>query len=398
MAGSDREAGVLTRPFLAVLALTLIGFLFEQVLRPVVPLVVIDRGGGVVLVGAVAAVHALPSILFRPIIGRLIDSWNNALVLRLGAVLGAAAPLGLLLPGLVPLVPSRFAQGAGWALYSVSTHSLMALRSPAHRRGEASGYFMAMPALALLIGPSIGISLYLSTGTVGPALVATGLGLVATVIAVRMRLTRPTSRSVAPAPTRLIERLIEPSALTSTAMIAAFMLPQPLFMVFAPVYAVEVGTPLEWLAVYFPFYGLVLFGAQLAAGRASDRYGRHAAIVAGCSVAVAGLVVALAGSSFVSFAVGAALYAVGVSLVSPTMSALTIDRAPRNRLGAAMATYSVGYQLSSGMGSLLWGAILGAGGFGTAFIVAIASQLATLAMSAGGAARRGARSGAGTFD
>lgn len=381
MGSSDDGGTLLTRPFLVVLALTLLGFTFEHVLRPVVPLIVIDRGGSVILVGVVAAVHSLPSILFRPAIGRLIDSWNQGLLLRIGAILGAIAPIGLLLPGILPLVPVRFAQGTAWALYSVSAHSLMARRSPTGRRGEASGYFMAMPALAVLIGPGAGVGLYLATGTIGPALLATALGLGATAIALRLRLpARPAVRAD-PRPMSLIERLVEPSALPATLMIAAFMLPQSLFTVFPPVYALELGVPLEWLALYYPFYGLVLFLSQLVAGRASDRYGRHAAILAGCSVAAAGLVLALAGGNFVTFAAGAAIYALGVSLVSPTMSALTIDRAPPDRLGAAMATYSVGYQLSSGIGSLLWGGVLSVGGFPAAFVIAIGFQLGTMAIS-----------------
>lgn len=381
MGTSDADGGVLTRPFLVVLVLTFLGFTFEHVLRPVIPLIVIDRGGGTILVGVVAALHSLPSILFRPTIGRLIDSWNPGRLLRIGAVLGAIAPLGLLMPGLVALLAGRFAQGTGWALYSVSTHSLAARRSPVGRRGEASGYFMAMPALAHLIGPGLGVWLYLSTGTLGPALVATALGVAATVIAVRMRMADVPPVRAQPQPRALVERLIEPSALPATLMIAVFMLPQSLFTVFPPVYALEVGMPLEWLALYYPFYGLVLFVSQLVAGRASDRYGRHAAIVAGCTVAGVGLVLALVGGGFVAFAIGAAIYALGVSLVSPTISALTIDRASPDRLGAAMATYSVGYQLSSGMGSLLWGGVIAAGGFGAAFGLAIVSQVATMAIS-----------------
>jgi MFS family permease len=376
--GSSR---VLTRSFLVVLALTFLGFTFEHVLRPIIPLIVIDRGGDVFLVGIVAAIHSIPSILFRPSIGRLIDTGRHALLLRIGAVLGTLAPLGLMIPGLAALAPVRFAQGTGWALYSVSAHSLMARRSPADRRGEASGYFMAMPALAHLIGPGLGVALYLGTGAIGPALLAAGLGVAATAIAFRMSLPRPFAERADARPQRLVERLVEPSALPATLMIAAFMLPQALFAVFAPVYALEVGAPLEWLAVYYPFFGLVLFLSQVVAGRASDRYGRHTAILAGCTVAAGGILVALVGGTFLTFAAGAAAYALGVALVSPTMSALTIDRAPPHRLGAAMATYSVGYQLSSGVGSLIWGAVLGVAGFGVAFGIAIASQLGTMVLS-----------------
>jgi MFS family permease len=381
LSASDAVGAVLTRPVLAVLGLTFLGFTLEYVLRPVIPLIVIDRGGGVVVIGVVAAVHALPSILFRPAIGRLIDGWNQGQLLRIGAVLTTLAPIGLMLPGLAALLPVRFVQGTGWAMYIVSNHALMARLSPAGRRGEASGYFMAMPALAYLIGPGIGVGLYLSTGVIGPALIATGLGIAATSMAFRLQATGPKVRIDKEPQRPFLERLTEPSALPSTLMIAAFMLPQSLFTVFAPVYALEVGAPLEWLAVYFPLYGLVLFVTQLAAGRASDRYGRHAAIVAGCAAGALGVLVALAGGSLLTFAIGAGFYALGVSLVSPTVSALTIDRAPPDRLGAAMATYSVGYQLSSGVGSLIWGGVLAVGGFSTAFVFAIVCQVGTIAIS-----------------
>ena len=381
MSASGDDDSVLTRPILVVLGLSFLGFTLEYILRPVIPLIVLDRGGDVVLVGVVAAVHSLPSILFRPAIGRLIDGWNQRLLLRVGAVVTTLAPLGLILPGLISLLPVRFVQGSGWALFSVSNHALMARRSPANRRGEASGYFMAMPALGNLIGPGIGVGLYLSTGAIGPALIATGLGIAATTMAFRVRLTGPPARTEDEGPRPFVEQLIEPSALPSTLMIAAFMLPQSLFSVFAPVYALEVGAPLEWLALYFPFYGLVLFVTQLVVGRASDRYGRHAAIVAGCTTGALGVLIALLGDSLVTFAIGAGFYALGVSLVSPTMSALTIDRARPDRLGAAMATYSVGYQLSSGVGSLVWGGVLATGGFSAAFAFAIACQVGTMAIS-----------------
>jgi MFS family permease len=79
--------------------------------------------------------------------------------------------------------------------------------------------------------------------------------------------------------------------------------------------------------------------------------------------------------------VGAGTFAVGVSLVSSATSALTIDRAPVGKLGAAMATYSLGYQLASGVGSLVWGALIAASGFLLGFGAAIALQALTLALT-----------------
>lgn len=378
------DRSVLTGPFLLVLVLTFLGFAFEQVLRPVIPLMIIDRGGDAVLIGAVAAVHALPSIVFRPYIGQLVDNWHHGRVLRIGAALAAVAPAGLLLPGILSLVPVRFLQGSAWAVYSVSTHTLMAKASPPQRRGEASGYFQAMPALATLISPGVGVALYIALGEVAPVLVAGALAAGALAITTLLRTEADGGVPIMPSPQRersRMGRLVEPSALPATLMTAMFMSAHALFMVFPPVYAIAVGAPIEALAAYYPAYGIVMAVSQFAAGRVSDRIGRGSTIRIGCALGIAGLAIAGLGTGMVTLATGAAVYAIGASLVSPTLSALTIDRAPPSRLGSAMATYSIGYQLATGASSLGWGALIVTMGFGSAFIAAIALQLATIAAS-----------------
>jgi MFS family permease len=362
---------VLTRPFVNALTLAFLGFGFEQLLRPVIPLLVIDRGGDVVLVGVVAAVHALPSILFRPTVGRLIDGKRHRSVLRVGAAIAAVGPSAILLSDLRALAAVRFVQGTGWALYSVSTHTLVARLSPARKRGEASGYFMSMPALATALCPAIGVGLYAATGAIGPVAAATGVGLAT--IAVSSRTTMPERGAPSPGHQRSIgmAKLIEPAALPATLLLTLFLGPQALFTVFPPVYALTVGAPIESLALYYPAYGGILFLSQLTAGRVSDILGRGTTIRIGCGIAVIGLAVAAVGGGMPTFIGGAAAFAIAVSLVTPTTSALAMDRAPAHRLGSAMATYSVGFQLATGASSLLWGGAIAAGGFTFAFALAM---------------------------
>jgi MFS family permease len=384
-AGPARRS-LLTRGFLGVLLVTFLGFSFEHVMRPVIPLVVIDRGGSAAIVGVMAAIHALPSILFRPAIGALVDGWRHGLLMRLGALAAAIMPFGVLLPGIASLVPVRFAQGGAWAVYSVSAHTLMAKHAPRRQRGEASGYFMAMPALSQLIVPGAAVALYAATGELGPVLLASGLGVAALLVTTRLRFQGGPGEvlhasSVSMPSMGWRSRLLEPSALPATFMITTFMAAHAIFTVFPPVYAIAVGAPIASLVLYYPAYGIVMTASQLLAGRASDRLGRGFAIRIGCAVAIVGLAMAGLGDSMATFTAGAAAYAVGVSLVSPTMSAMTIDRAPANRLGSAMATYSVGYQLATGGSSLVWGVLIAAAGFSGAFVAAIGLQLVTIAAS-----------------
>jgi MFS family permease len=164
-------------------------------------------------------------------------------------------------------------------------------------------------------------------------------------------------------------------------MLTAFMSANSLFMVFPPVYALAVGAPIEVLAIYYPIYGLVLTVTQLFSGRVSDALGRATTIRLGAVIAIGGLAIMLGFEGILPLAISAAAYGVAVSLTSPAISALAIDLAPEGRLGAAVATYTVGYQLATGVSGILWGAIIAAFGFPWPFAAAIGLQVVTLALS-----------------
>jgi MFS family permease len=399
---APKRAPLFSRAFVGVLVLALLGFGLEGVIRTAIPLIVLDRGGNALWVGAIAAAAALPSVLFRPYIGRLVDTWRHDRLLQVGTVTTAIGSMALLVPGLLPLAVLRFVQGAGWAAYSVANHALMAKLAPADRRGEASGYFMAMPAIATLVFPPAGVALYLAAGELPPLVLAFVLGMVAFVVSFVIRIPgspAPASeRNREPArEARRLPRILEPSAIPATAMVATFMAGHSLFLVFPPVYLAASGLDAGVLAPYYLAYGLVMTVTQLLVGRVSDRLGRAFAIRLGCAVAIAGFASALVLPGFLALLVASLAYATAVSLVSPTLSALTMDRAPAGRLGAAMATYSLGYQLATGASGIIWGAVIAVVGFPWPFVLALALQLVTIGItflnfdrpSTSGAAARG---------
>jgi predicted MFS family arabinose efflux permease len=59
-----------------------------------------------------------------------------------------------------------------------------------------------------------------------------------------------------------------------------------------------------------------------------------------------------------------------------------MERAPKDRLGSAMATYTMGYQVATGLSSLLWGALITSLGFASVFATASLLQLLTIVSTA----------------
>jgi predicted MFS family arabinose efflux permease len=277
----------------------------------------------------------------------------------------------------------RLVHGTGWATYSVANHALMAKLAPADRRGEASGWFMAMPAAAMLVTPAAGVALFVSAGEAAPIAAALALGVAAIGLAIAIRVPQGSGGHAVAGSGSAAERdrILERTAIPSTVMITAFMAGHSLFFAFPAVYLDFAGESTDVLPAYYLVYGVVMTVSQLLVGGVSDRVGRAWTIRVGCAVAIAGFVAALVLDGVPALVVASAAYAVGMSLVSPTLSALTIDLAPAGRLGAAMATYSLGYQLGAGSSAIVWGIVIGAFGFPWPFALAIALQLVTLALT-----------------
>ena len=145
-------------------------------------------------------------------------------------------------------------------------------------------------------------------------------------------------------------------------------------------YALHVGVPVEVLVVYFPIFGFAQAISSPVFGRLADVLGRRRSMVLGCLMAGGGLLIATI-PSFVSFTIAAFVFSLSQSLVNNTISALTMERAPKHRLGSAMATYTMGYQVATGLSSLLWGALITSVGFSLVFVTAAAFQLLTVALS-----------------
>jgi MFS family permease len=160
-------------------------------------------------------------------------------------------------------------------------------------------------------------------------------------------------------------------------MITGFMACQALLIVFAPLYVAELGVQPGALIPYYTVNGLLLTISQLVVGRASDRFGRGSAIRAGCGLAILGLTAAMLGGSFATLLAASGAFSLATALVAPSLSALAMDTAPAARVGAAMATFSVGYQLATGIGGILWGLVIAVAGFRWAFCVAVGLQVTT---------------------
>jgi MFS family permease len=337
--------------------IAIVAFASQMMLQPVLPLLVLDLGGDSTIAGLVIFAFSVPSVVVRPVFGRLSDRWSRLGVLAIGVGGVALSGIAYLVPLLVVVVLVRIGHGIAWAAFNTGAGSLLADLAPPRRRGEAAGVYSLTQGLANVLMPALGLALVTGIGLQAPFVLVTLLGLAGLVgvgvIAGRRR-ERPdrARRSVAPGP------LLERSALLPMAIDMAWLSAYPVFFVFPPVIAVARGIPLADLWSYYLVAGGALVIGRILATRRLDRYARRTALLAGCALGILGLAVGAGASGLTGLTIAGALYAAGMSAVGPAVLALTMDRAPDDRVGAAIATQTLGGQLGIGIGSVVVGASL----------------------------------------
>jgi predicted MFS family arabinose efflux permease len=377
--------------FVALLAVTLLGFSMNMVLQPVLPVLVLARGGDATLVGLIVAAFSFPSVLLRPVFGRLVDEWNHRRVYLLGALGLAVCSIAYLIPSLAMVFAIRLVHGTAWGAFNTGGHAALARLAPPARRGEASGVFNLMPGLAQFFGPSLGLALVALSGFDAAFLAAAGLALLATLVMVFGPLRLPAAPTHPPRPSveggRRLDRFFEPGAVLPMAIEFLFTTSSTLFLVYPPVFAVRSGIPLSDLAFYYPIYGGVLVVSRFLLRRTMDRLARPTIIMGGALVAIVALAVAAAVPTLTGLTIAGALYGFAAAFTSPTIMALAIDRSDPKRVGSAMATYSLGFQMALGVGAAIWGVTIDALGYPAPYLFAAISQVVVIGLIVRGLGR-----------
>jgi predicted MFS family arabinose efflux permease len=178
-----------------------------------------------------------------------------------------------------------------------------------------------------------------------------------------------------PAPAGSLWRnLIERRALLPMWLEFLWMTVNVLFFIFPPLFAEQNGIPIEDLAFYYPITGGVLIMTRVLIGPRLDGVRRGIPLSIAAVSGVIALLVAAGADTVLMLTVAGSAFAFGTTFVSPIAMALAIERADPQRRGAAMATYSLGYQLGFGLGSLSWGFVIAAAGFPAPFLIGLLSM------------------------
>jgi MFS family permease len=387
MAGEAHQS-IWTRTFILLCGAQFFGYAQHAMLAPVLPLYVTQLGGSPFVVGMVLACFAATSVMVRPMVGHWADRWSEAGVMISGLVFQAASILICFVPFVSAAMLANGLRGIGWGGLNTGGYSLLAHIAPESRRGEASGVYSGAQSSATILFPAFALwLLHASFGGFAAVFIASmafsfGGGALGAVMTRRMPRIARARVSSDPANQwwREIFHFIEPDILLPSVVLAWLNISLPAITNFSVLYARDLGV-VEFGAFFIAIGCTSLLGRPLL-GRLSDRIGRDLSVSAGFLLQCVGLVLISWVSSLSGMIVCGTLYMLGNAIGSSTALALAVERAHPQRRGKQMATFSVAYPLSYGVGSVIIGSAVQAAGYAGMFYLMAGVQMAGLIFAA----------------
>ena len=303
---------------------------------------------------------------------------------------------GLLFLGLsilvcfIPLVETAMLanalRGIGWAGLNAGGYALLASNAPEAKRGEASGYYSGVQGSAAILFPAVALWLiYAPFGgfrvvfAVAVTLAFTGAG----VGALMARSAPATAHKLKLAEAgpwwRELLSMEDREVWLPSAMLFSLNMSLPAVTSFIVLYARDIG--IENFGSYFVVSGMTSLLARPLLGRLSDRIGRSQSLATGFICQIVALFLVTLVSNLLGVLIAGAIYMLGSAIGGATTLALAVERANPQRRGKAMATYSIAYPLSYGLGSLLMGSIVEIGNYMFMFFTAAGLAATGLALA-----------------
>jgi MFS family permease len=373
--GPTARPALLSVGFVSLLAVTFLVYTQNFLIQAVVPLLVIDLGGDAALVGIVVAIYSFPSMILRPFIGRLADERGLHPTWSVGTFLLAIVAALYSIPSLIAVAANRLLHGSAWAAFNTGGHATMARSAPADRRGQATSVYNLVIAVSQLLIPGLGLVIATTFGFTQTFLLAAAIAFAAFLLIRLGPVPRAAPIPRSPGTDAPRQRLIERGAVLPMLFETIFTAAVPLYFSFLPLFALRHDIPIASIAIFFPIYGTVFLIARSLFTPWSDRLGRRRLLGISVVFAVIGLSVGAVAQDLPTIIISGCLFAIGPALETPASMALAIDRSDPSRSGAAMATYSLGYQMGLGFGAALFGFAIATFDFGVAFAIAVAMQV-----------------------
>jgi MFS family permease len=353
---STASPGIFTTQFWL---LGLSSFLFSSsfnMLIPELPGYLSDMGGAEYK-GAIIGLFTLTAGLSRPFSGRLTDRIGRVPVMAFGSLVCFVC--GFLYPiftTVMPFLLLRLVHGFSTGFKPTGTSAYVADIVPANRRGEAMGIHGMCMSVGSAFGPAIGSMLSQAFSLNALFYTSSLFAFLSIAILLNMKETLQDKQRLSVESFKISWRDIFEPDVFSPALIT--------FLCYFGFGAVATVTPdfsgylgLQNRGIYFMVFTISSILIRLFAGKISDKHGRMPVTIVGCFMLIVSMVITGYADSITVFLTGAAFFGMAMGILSPVLSAWTVDLSGDHNRGRAIATMFISLEAGIGLGAFLSAAL-----------------------------------------
>ncbi|RZK37191.1 MAG: MFS transporter, partial [Pedobacter sp.] len=313
--------------------------------------------GGSEYKGLIIALFTLTAGISRPFSGKLTDTIGRVPVMAVGSIVcflcGFLYPILTSVAGFLFL---RLLHGFSTGFKPTATSAYVADLVPSDRWGEAMGVHGVCFSTGLAIGPAIG-SAITDHFSIDMLFYCSSLfALLSIVILANMKETLPNKQRFKATHLKIKkEDIIEWQVLPAALIVLWSYISYGVILTVISDWSHYLGTSNKGL--FFMVFTLASLLIRFVAGKVSDKYGRTVILRISLSILMIALLgIAFANSQFWLMS-ASAVYGVATGMLSPSVTAWTIDLSKPGHRGKAVATMYIFMEVGIGLGALLAGSI-----------------------------------------
>ncbi|MEB3219176.1 MAG: MFS transporter [Nostocales cyanobacterium 94392] len=364
------------RNLLALFAAGLLFWASLASLLPTLPLYIEDIGATKQQIGVVMGSFAIGLLTLRPFLGQIADQRGRKIVLIIGILSAAIAPIGYNFVESIPLLMViRAFHGISIAAFSTGFLALVADIAPVENRGELIGYMSLVNPLGLAIGPALGGYLMEAAGY-------TSLFILSAVLAcLALLCTVPIINPIVPAEEQVVnndspfwQKLISPRVRIPAFILLIIGLILGSLHTFVPLFIKSTEAELN-PGLFYTVVAIASFCSRLFCGKASDRFGRGLFITLSLVCYSLALVLLWTANSSEDFLFAATIEGIGGGTIIPMIAAMITDRAYPQERGRIFSLCMVGFDIGVALAGPIFGLVAQQIGyrniFGFNFVIAL---------------------------
>jgi MFS family permease len=320
-------------------------------LVPTLPAYAKQTGGSNLEASLVVSLFSITSLLFRLLMGTVLDNVEIKPLLIIGSVILGATTLSYIWLPLTAIILVRIIQGIGWGIASTAAAAIFTSIVPEQRRGEGMGYYSLSMIVSMSLAPIVAIAIMNLSSFMYISIISLTLVLIGTLLIKAVTIHKKASNTHKTKISFSFLNLFEKKALLPSFL--CFLLTVTLcgIMSYIMLYGKELKISNIW--IYFIGHITMILITRPFIGKIFDKKGHVVIVLPGSISMIAGLIILSYAHNITLLIIASLFYGLGYGAVQPSLQVWAVNRSPEHRKGAANGTFLSSMDLAFTLGSIL---------------------------------------------